>query len=191
MENQLSPYNLVWMDLEMSGLDIEKEVIIEIATVITDGDLIILEDGPCLAIHQSDEILENMDEWNTRTHNASGLVDRVKHSKISAAEAEQTTLEFIRKYCPPKTSPLCGNSVGQDRKFLEKYMPELSDYLHYRNIDVTSVKELIRRWYPDGPKPPRKSDSHLASIDIRESLDELIFYRKHYFISEHISSIKH
>lgn len=172
----------------MTGLDPEKEVIIEIATLVTDGDLNILEEGPCLAIHQDDEILNRMDEWNQTHHTASGLLQRVKDSKISMAEAETLTLDFIKKYCPEKTSPLCGNSIGHDRRFIAKYMRTLSEYLHYRSIDVTSVKELVTRWYPKGSKPPRKSEAHLASIDIRESLEELIFYRKHYFIDGALKS---
>ena len=177
-----NPNNLVWMDLEMTGLDPDKETIIEVATFITDGDLNILEEGPCLAIHQNDEILDRMDEWNQSHHSSSGLLQRVKDSKLSVANAEKITLDFISKYCPEKTSPLCGNSIGHDRRFIAKYMKTISSYLHYRSIDVTSIKELVNRWYPDGPKPPRKSEAHLASIDIRESLEELIFYRKHYFI---------
>ncbi len=177
----VDPSNLVWMDLEMTGLNPEIEVIIEIATIVTDKELNILEEGPTLVIHQKNEILDRMDEWNQKTHSASGLVDRVRLSKVTAAQAETMTLDFIKKYVPHNTSPLCGNSVGQDRKFLDKYMKEISDFLHYRNIDVTSIKELIKRWYPNGPKPPKKSDAHLALIDIRESIEELVFYRQHYF----------
>ncbi len=173
--------NLIWMDLEMTGLDVDKEVIIEIATLITDGELNLVEEGPCVAIHQSDDILERMDDWNQTHHLASGLIQKVKASTISLAEAESQTLNFIKKHCPAKHSPLCGNSVGQDRKFLEKYMRNLSDYLHYRNIDVTSVKEVVNRWYPEGPKLPRKSEAHQAMTDIRESVRELTFYRKHFF----------
>jgi oligoribonuclease len=176
-----SPNNLVWMDLEMTGLDPDKELIIEIATLVTDSDLNILEEGPCLAIKQSNAILSRMDAWNTTTHGASGLTTKVMNSTISNADAEQATLEFIKQYCPPQASPLCGNSIGQDRRFLIKYMPELHDYFHYRSIDVTSVKELLKRWYPKGPKFPKKSSVHSADIDVRESLEELIFYRKHYF----------
>lgn len=172
---------MVWMDLEMTGLDPEKELIIEIATLVTDGELNILEEGPCLAIKQSNAILSRMDAWNTTTHQASGLTDRVMNSKISCEEAEKATLDFIKKYCPPESSPLCGNSIGQDRRFLVKYMRELNDYLHYRSVDVTTVKELIKRWYPNGPKFPKKSGAHLASIDVRESLEELVFFREHYF----------
>lgn len=177
-----SSHNLIWMDLEMTGLDVDKEVIIEIATLVTDQELNIIGEGPCLAIHQKDDILERMDEWNRTTHNASGLVQKVKSSNIFLQKAEQQTLEFVRKFCPSKTSPLCGNSIGQDRKFLEKYMPKLHGFLHYRNIDATTIKELVLRWYPDGPKPPKKSDAHTAKIDVHESLAELIFYRKHYFV---------
>lgn len=176
-----SSNNLVWMDLEMTGLDPDKEMIIEIATLVTDGDLNILEEGPCLAVKQSNAILSHMDAWNTSTHGASGLTTRVMQSKITDAQAERTTLDFIKQYCLPQTSPLCGSSIAQDRRFLIKYMRELHDYFHYRSIDVTSVKELIKRWFPHGVKFPKKSQAHSANIDIRESLQELVFYRKHYF----------
>ena len=146
-----SALNLVWMDLEMTGLDPDLEVIIEIASLVTDQDLNILAEGPCLAIHQSDEILARMDAWNQKHHNASGLVERVRKSKITTEEASRQTLAFIKQYCPENTAPLCGNSITQDRKFLAKYMDELHEYLHYRSVDVTSIKELVRRWYPDGP----------------------------------------
>ena len=178
-----SALNMVWMDLEMTGLDPALEVIIEIASLVTDYDLNILAEGPCLAIHQNDEILARMDAWNQKHHNASGLVERVRKSKITNDEASRQTLEFIKQYCPENTAPLCGNSISQDRKFLCKYMNELHNYLHYRSVDVTSIKELVRRWYPNGPKLPRKSDSHMALTDVRESLSELIFYRKQYFTS--------
>jgi oligoribonuclease len=172
----------------MTGLDPDLEVIIEIASLVTDHDLNILEEGPCLAIHQSDEILARMDDWNQKHHNASGLVERVRKSKITINEAARQTLDFIKQYCPENIAPLCGNSITQDRKFLGKYMPELHKYLHYRSVDVTSVKELVRRWYPDGPKLPRKSESHMAMTDVRESLAELIFYRKHYFSSNGLTN---
>jgi len=177
-----NPYNLVWMDLEMTGLEPDIEVIIEIATIITDSHLNIIEEGPTLVIHQDDAILERMDEWNQRTHGASGLIQKVKDSKVTVEDAEKVTLDFIKKYVPYKAAPLCGNSVGQDRRFLYKFMPKLSEYLHYRNVDVTSIKEVIRRWYPGGRKLPKKSDEHKALIDIQESIEELIFYRDHYFI---------
>jgi oligoribonuclease len=175
---------MVWMDLEMTGLDVEKEVIIEIATIITDKNLNILHQGQSLAINQDNIILGKMDAWNTKHHNASGLVQRVKQSSITLAEAERQTLKIIKEYCPSNVAPLCGNSVGQDRKFLEKYMKEIYAYLHYRSIDVTSIKELIRRWYPDGPQFPKKSGEHRADVDVRESLEELIFYRKYYFTAD-------
>ncbi|NIQ00378.1 MAG: oligoribonuclease [Nitrospinaceae bacterium] len=180
--SQQDPNNLVWMDLEMTGLDPETEVIIEIATIITDAELNILEEGPVVVISQNDEILNQMDEWNQRTHGASGLTQKVRESTISIEEAEMATLEFIKKYVPYNIAPLCGNSVGQDRRFLYKYMPHVSNYLHYRNIDVTSIKEIVKRWYPKGPKFPKKSDEHKALVDIRESIAELVFYREHFFI---------
>lgn len=168
--------------MEMTGLDAEKEVVIEIATLVTDSELNVLEEGPCIAIHQREEVLNKMDEWNTKHHNASGLINRVRESLINHEEAEKKTLGFVKKYCTKGTSPLCGNSIHQDRKFLSKYMRNLHDYLHYRSIDVTSIKELVTRWYPDSPKFPKKSNEHMALTDIRESLQELIFYRQHYFI---------
>ena len=180
--SQQDPYNLVWMDLEMTGLEPDTDAIIEIATIITDSHLNIIEEGPALAVHQDDEILNRMDEWNQKTHSASGLIQKVKDSKITVEEAEKATLDFIKKYVPYKAAPLCGNSVGQDRRFLYKFMPKLSEYLHYRNVDVTSIKEVIRRWYPTGRKLPKKSDEHKALIDIQESIEELIFYRDHFFI---------
>ena len=188
--NKQSALNMVWMDLEMTGLDPDLEVIIEIASLVTDYDLNILAEGPCLAIHQNDEILARMDAWNQKHHNASGLVERVRKSKITNDEASRQTLEFIKQYCPENTAPLCGNSISQDRKFLCKYMNELHNYLHYRSVDVTSIKELVRRWYPNGPKLPRKSDSHMALTDVRESLSELIFYRKEYFTPNGLSNQK-
>lgn len=180
--SQQDPSNLVWIDLEMTGLDPEIEVIIEIATIITDSHLNIIEEGPALVVHQDDAILSRMDEWNQRTHSASGLIQKVKDSKNSVEDVERVTLDFIKKHVPFETSPLCGNSVGQDRRFLYKFMPKLTKYLHYRNIDVTSVKEVVRRWFPDGRKMPKKSDEHKALIDIQESIEELIFYRDHFFI---------
>ena len=188
--NKQSALNMVWMDLEMTGLDPDLEVIIEIASLVTDYDLNILAEGPCLAIHQNDEILARMDAWNQKHHNASGLVERVRKSKITNDEASGQTLEFIKQYCPENAAPLCGNSISQDRKFLCKYMNELHNYFHYRSVDVTSIKELVRRWYPNGPKLPRKSDSHMALTDVRESLSELIFYRKEYFTSNGLSNQK-
>lgn len=171
---------LVWIDLEMTGLDITKESIIEIATVVTDGELNILAQGPNLAVHVSDELLNNMDEWNTSHHTASGLVERVKHESVSVAEAEAQTLEFLRKWVPEGKAPLCGNSVWNDKKFMEKEMPDLVDYLHYRMIDVSTVKELARRWYPHVERYQKKG-AHLALDDILESIEELKHFRKRVF----------
>ncbi len=173
--------HLVWLDLEMSGLDPERNTILEIATIISDGDLRIVAEGPVLAIHQPESILDAMDDWNREHHAASGLTARVRASIHSMADAERETLSFVQRYCPQGSSPLCGNSVHQDRRFLARWMPRLDAYLHYRNIDVSTVKELVRRWYPDGPHPPEKKHAHLALDDIRESIEELRFYRRHVF----------
>ena len=171
---------LVWIDLEMTGLDITKESIIEIATVVTDGKLNILAQGPNLAVHVSDELLNNMDEWNTRHHTASGLVERVKHESVSVAEAEAQTLEFLKKWVPEGKAPLCGNSVWNDKKFMEKEMPALVEHLHYRMIDVSTVKELARRWYPHVERYQKKG-AHLALDDILESIEELKHFRTRVF----------
>ena len=171
---------LVWIDLEMTGLDITKESIIEIATVVTDGELNILAQGPNLAVQVSDELLNNMDEWNTSHHTASGLVQRVKHESVSVQEAEAQTLEFLKKWVPEGKAPLCGNSVWNDKKFMEKEMPDLVEYLHYRMIDVSTVKELARRWYPDVGRYEKKG-AHLALDDILESIEELRYFRTRVF----------
>jgi oligoribonuclease len=176
----MHPQNLVWIDLEMTGLSPENDVIIEIATVITDAQLNQLAEGPVIAVKQSLQRLANMDEWNTRTHTESGLVNRVKQSKIDAATAEKQTLDFIRQYVPGNHSPLCGNSICQDRRFLARYMPKLEAYLHYRNLDVTSIKELITRWRPDLLDGFKKQNTHRALDDIRESIEELKYYRTYF-----------
>ena len=172
--------NLVWIDLEMSSLDPENGVILEIATIITDDDLEILEEGPNIAINHSEKILDGMDEWNQSHHQASGLLDRVKASPYDSRQAEEETLAFISKYCREGKSPLCGNTVWQDRRFLVKHMPCLEDFFHYRIIDVSTIKELVKRWYPSLPRFPKKK-SHLALSDIRESIKELRYYRKQIF----------
>lgn len=177
-----SSMNLVWLDMEMSGLDPNANVILEIATVITDRDLIVLAMGPCLAIHQSERVLGRMDDWNTKHHTASGLIERVRASKITTKQAEEMTLEFIKQYTRPKTAPLCGNSIGHDRRFIYRYMPDLSDYLHFRSVDVTSFKEILRRWYPEKSLGPKKKKAHLALSDIQESIAELTYYREHFFV---------
>lgn len=173
--------NLVWLDLEMTGLDPEKEVIIEIATIVTDSDLNILAEGPSLAVHQPDEILDNMDEWCTRQHGQSGLTERVRQSTFSARDAEVATLNFLKHYVPAGKSPMCGNTISQDRRFLLRYMPELEAYFHYRHIDVSTIKELARRWQPSVVDGVKKDSSHLALDDVRDSINELKYYRSTFF----------
>lgn len=176
-----SQNNLVWIDLEMSGLELDTCTILEIATIVTDSQLEVIEEGPQLVIHQPDEVLEAMDDWNTRHHGQSGLTEAVRNSEVSMQQAERETLDFIQQHCHRDTAPLCGNSVWQDRRFLAKYMPELEQYLHYRIIDVSSVKEVVRRWYPDEVTPPSKQQSHRALDDIQESIRELKYYRSTVF----------
>ena len=178
-----SKENLVWMDLEMTGLDPETDTILEIATIITDANLNTLAEGPNLAIHHPDAVLDAMDDWCREHHAASGLSARVRQSDITLAEAEAQTLSFIAQYVPPGASPLCGNSIHQDRRFLVRHMPKLEAWLHYRNIDVSTIKELARRWYP-ALKPPLKKGSHLALQDVRESIEELVFYRQRLFVTD-------
>ncbi|MFQ5582570.1 MAG: oligoribonuclease [Mariprofundaceae bacterium] len=179
-ENSTKSSNLVWMDLEMTGLDPEADTILEIATIITDADLNILAEGPNLAIHHPDTVLNTMNDWCKEHHGASGLSARVRQSDITLAAAEAQTLTFICQHIPQGASPLCGNSIHQDRRFLVRYMPKLEAYMHYRNIDVSTIKELTRRWYP-ALKPPVKKGSHLALQDVRESIAELAFYRRRLF----------
>ena len=175
-----APDNLIWIDLEMTGLDPDRDYIIEIATIITDSELRIIAEGPVAAIHRDDQVLGAMDEWNTKQHKKSGLMDRVRSSSLSDAEAEQMTLEFIRQYAPPNTSPMCGNSICQDRRFLYRAMPQLERYFHYRNLDVSTIKELASRWAPNIKEFEKKS-THLALDDIRESVEELRYYRQYVF----------
>lgn len=172
---------LVWIDLEMTGLDPEKERIIEMATIITDSELNVVAEGPVIAVHQPDSLLDAMDEWCTTTHGASGLTKRVRESTIDEAQAEQRTLEFLQQHLEAGKSPLCGNSIGQDRRFLVKYMPRLEEFFHYRNLDVSTVKELARRWRPDVLAGVKKQGSHLALDDIRDSISELRHYRDTFF----------
>ena len=173
--------NLIWIDLEMTGLDTIKDRILEIATVITDAKLNILAEGPVFAISQPDDVLAAMDKWNTRQHSSSGLVERVKASTCTEAEAEAATLEFVMQYVPPKKSPMCGNSICQDRRFLYRCMPKLEQYFHYRNLDVSTIKELAARWAPEILKQVKKESRHLALDDIRDSIIELRYYREHFF----------
>ena len=176
--------NLIWLDLEMTGLDPKEHTIIEIATLITDSALNILAEGPALAICHDLETLKKMEAWSLKTHTKSGLLKRVETSEMTLQQAEEKTLAFVSRYCKAKGSPLCGNSIGHDRRFLERYMPKLFSYLHYRNIDVSTVKELVLRWYPKGVQMPKKKAAHLAMEDIQESIRELKFYRENYFMKE-------
>jgi len=172
--------NLIWIDLEMTGLVPEKDIIIEIATVVTDADLNVLAEGPSVAIHQNNQYLDGMDEWNTHQHTKSGLVQRVKESEISVNEAEKQTLDFLMKYVDRGASPMCGNSICQDRRFLYNYMPKLENFFHYRHIDVSTIKELAVRWKPEVVTTSFKQSKHLALSDIYDSINELKHYREHF-----------
>lgn len=175
--------NLIWIDLEMTGLDPERDRIIEIATIVTDSELNVIAEGPVFAIHQADTLLDQMDEWNTRQHNGSGLVTRVQESCINEQKAEAATLAFLREHTAEGKSPMCGNSVWQDRRFLARYMPELEKYFHYRLIDVSTLKELALRWAPRIYGGFQKESRHLALDDIRDSIEELRYYRKNLLVS--------
>lgn len=176
--------HLIWIDLEMTGLVPESDRIIEIATIITNTDLQIIAEGPVLAVHQPQSVMDGMDNWNQRHHGASGLVERVRLSGMTERDAEQATLRFLNKYSDRGLSPMCGNSICQDRRFLARYMPELEAFFHYRNLDVSSVKELARRWRPDVADGMSKRNTHKALDDIRESIEELRHYREHFFNTE-------
>lgn len=171
--------NLIWIDLEMTGLDTFNDQIIEIATVVTDKELNILAEGPVIAVHQPQTLLDSMDEWNTNQHGKSGLIERVQKSDYNEARAELETIDFLESFVPKGASPMCGNSICQDRRFLARCMPRLEDFFHYRNLDVSSLKELAQRWSPDTVKQFSKKGSHLALDDILESIEELKFYREH------------
>ena len=175
-----SALNLVWIDLEMTGLDPELEVIIEIATLVTDYDLNVLAEGPSLAIHQNDEILGRMDDWNQKHHGQSGLIDRVLESPFTEKEVEQQTITFLEQWVPKGASPMCGNSICQDRRFLANYMPALEDFFHYRNLDVSTLKELASRWAPALMQGFKKKATHQALEDVIESIEELKYYREHF-----------
>jgi oligoribonuclease len=178
MANEIE--NLVWLDLEMTGLDPEKDRILEIATIVTNTQLEVLAEGPVFAVHQSQEMLDGMDSWNQEHHGASGLIKRVKASRVSEAQAENETLEFIRQYVGANQSPLCGNTIHMDRRFLLRYMPKLESYFHYRNLDVSTLKILAKLWAPKIADQFVKKSQHVALQDIRDSIDELKFYRKHF-----------
>ena len=179
-ELKKSDQNLVWLDCEMSGLDPEVERLLEIAVVITGPNLEPRVEGPVLVIHQSDAVLDAMDAWNKGTHGRSGLIDKVKASTLTEAQAEAELLEFIARYVPNGKSPMCGNTIGQDRRFLVKYMPKLEAYLHYRNLDVSTLKELAKRWRPEVYASFKKRQLHTALADVHESIDELVHYREHF-----------
>ena len=175
-----NPQNLIWIDLEMTGLEPDSDVILEIATIVTDAQLNVLAEGPSLVVHQSDAVLDGMNPWCIEQHGKSGLTQRVRESRIDTAEAEARTLEFLRQWVPERSSPMCGNSIGQDRRFLVRYMPKLEAFFHYRNLDVSTVKELAARWAPEVKDAFKKDSSHLALDDIRDSIAELRHYREHF-----------
>ncbi|MCP4950469.1 MAG: oligoribonuclease [Proteobacteria bacterium] len=179
--------NLIWLDLEMTGLDPDGDRIIEIASVVTNSDLEILGEGPVLAISQPENVMAAMDSWNQRTHGGTGLIDRVRDSSISEHDAEQQTLDFLKEFLPEKTSPLCGNSICQDRRFLYRSMPKLEAFFHYRNLDVRSIKELANRWRPDICNGFVKNGGHRALNDVLDSIEELKFYREHFFLDKPIA----
>ncbi len=179
--------DLVWIDLEMTGLNPNHDRIIEMATIITDSELNVIEEGPVLAITQPQSLLDGMDDWNQTHHSASGLLDRIASEGVSETEAQALTLAFLEKHVPPNSAPLCGNTIWQDRRFLSRYMPTLESYLHYRMIDVSSIKELAKRWHPNIAAGVQKTNQHTALADIRESIEELRYYRSTLFVQEDVS----
>jgi oligoribonuclease len=172
--------NLVWIDCEMTGLNPDTDRLLEIAVIVTSPDLVLRVEGPVFVIHQSDEQLDKMDSWNKGTHGKSGLIDKVKASTTTEAEAEEKLIEFIAKYAPKGASPMCGNTIGQDRRFLVKYMPKLEAFFHYRNLDVSTLKELAKRWRPDVYNAFKKQQAHTALADVQESIDELLHYKEQF-----------
>jgi oligoribonuclease len=171
---------LIWLDMEMTGLDPDKDKIIELAVVVTNSQLETIAEGPVWVVHQSNEVLDGMDDWNKGTHGRSGLIDKVKASTLSEADVEAQCLEFIKQHVPARISPMCGNSIGQDRRFMVRYMPKLEEYFHYRNLDVSTLKELVRRWKPELAKGLTKHGKHEALADVYESINELKYYREHF-----------
>ena len=180
----LNPTHLLWLDMEMTGLSPESDRIIEVAIVVTDADLNTVAEGPVLVVHQPDEVMNAMDNWNKGTHGKSGLIDRVKASQLSEADVEAQMLEFVKQYVPAKTSPMCGNSICQDRRFMARSMPQLEAFFHYRNLDVSTLKELAKRWRPGLSEGFKKFNKHEALADIYESIDELKHYREHFIRTE-------
>jgi oligoribonuclease len=173
-------FNLVWIDMEMTGLDPDNDRIIEVAAVVTDANLNVLAEGPVIAVHQSDAVLDKMDAWNKGTHGRSGLIDRVKASTVDEAQAEEQLIAFLRQWVPANKSPMCGNSICQDRRFMARGMPKLEAFFHYRNLDVSTLKELCRRWKPELASGFKKAQKHTALADIVESIEELRYYREHF-----------
>ena len=171
---------LVWLDMEMTGLEPERERIIELAMIVTDNNLLTVAESPVWVVHQSDALLDAMDDWNKKTHGGSGLIERVKASTLDDATVEAAALAFIKEYVPERSSPMCGNSIGQDRRFMVRFMPQLEAWFHYRNLDVSTLKELCKRWKPEVAKGVVKKGAHTAMADIRESIDELKYYREHF-----------
>ncbi|HNA30368.1 MAG TPA: oligoribonuclease [Thiobacillaceae bacterium] len=172
--------HLVWVDMEMSGLDPDKDVVLEVALVVTDKDLNLVEEGPVLVVHQADAVLDAMDSWNKSTHGKSGLVDKVKASPLSEADVETRMIEFMARHVGERKSPMCGNSICQDRRFMARHLPKLEAYFHYRNLDVSTLKELAARWRPELKDGFKKANSHTALADIQESIEELKYYREHF-----------
>lgn len=178
--NRPNEFNLIWVDMEMTGLDPDKDRIIEVAVVVTDSDLNVLAEGPVFAIHQADAVLDGMDAWNKGTHGRSGLIDRVKASTVSEADAEKALIDFLKNFVPNGKSPMCGNTICQDRRFMARGMPKLEAFFHYRNLDVSTLKELCKRWKPELASGFKKHQKHTALADILESIDELKYYREHF-----------
>ena len=180
----LNPTHLLWLDMEMTGLSPDTDRIIEVAIVVTDADLNTVAEGPVLVVHQADEVMNAMDSWNKGTHGKSGLIDRVKASQLTEADAEAQMLEFVKQHVPPRTSPMCGNSICQDRRFMARSMPQLEAFFHYRNLDVSTLKELAKRWRPGLCETFKKSNKHEALADIYESIEEMKYYREHFIRNE-------
>jgi len=172
--------HLVWLDMEMSGLNPDTDVVLEVALVVTDKDLNLVEEGPVLVLHQPDAVLDGMDSWNKGTHGKSGLIDKVKASRLTAADVQTQMIEFMKQHVPARTSPMCGNSICQDRRFMARHLPEMEAYFHYRNLDVSTLKELAARWRPELKDGFKKANNHTALADIQESIEELRYYREHF-----------